>query len=67
MNKEDELHMAIRDNNEDKIKCLICKENVDINCTYYGMTPLLVAISKGEWYSKLIDFHIYLISMRLTR
>ena len=48
MNKEDELHMAIRDNNEDKIKCLICKENIDINCTYYGMTPLLVAISKGE-------------------
>ena len=67
MDKEDELHMAIRDNNEDKVKSLICKENVDINCTYYGMTPLLVAISKGEWYSKLNDFHIDLISMRLTQ
>ena len=48
MDKEDELHMAIRENNEDKVKSLICKEGVDINCTYYGMTPLLVAISKGE-------------------
>ena len=48
MDKEDELHMAIRGNNEEKVRSLICKEDVDINCTYYGMTPLLVAISKGE-------------------
>ena len=46
--KEEQLHMAIRNGDRNRVEELLNKDHVDINCVYYGMTPLLVAISKSK-------------------
>ena len=45
--KEEKLHVKIRENNQEEVK-LFLNEGVNVNCIYYGMTPLLVAVGKGK-------------------
>lgn len=48
MTLEEKLHVALRENNRHAIEELVLKSGVSVNCLYYGMTPLLVAIAKGK-------------------
>ncbi len=43
----EKLHIAIRENDLNKVSDMQ-SSGVDINGIYYGMTPLLVAISTGK-------------------
>lgn len=45
-NDEQQLHLAVRNRDKEKIERLITS-GVDINCMFYGWTPLQLAIQKG--------------------
>lgn len=55
MTKEQQLHKNIRENNKEDAEKLL-NRGTSINCVYYGMTPLLVAISQGKNYEIM---HLY--------
>ncbi|KAL3880955.1 hypothetical protein ACJMK2_033157 [Sinanodonta woodiana] len=55
MNSQQQLHLAVRENDTAKIEELL-KSGVDINCLFYGWTPLQVAINQG-----LEDLAVYLM------
>src|SRR6218665_227173 len=41
------LHAAVRRNDFDSVQTLTENDGVDIDCVYYGSTPLLLAIQQG--------------------
>ncbi|WAQ97907.1 Y045-like protein [Mya arenaria] len=47
MNKEQQLHLAVKDNDVSTVESLLIA-GVDINCLFYGWTPLQYAISLGN-------------------
>lgn len=55
---EQHLHLSVRENDKEKLGELL-GAGVDINCLFYGWTPLQVAIQEGihikksKTYSKL--------------
>lgn len=44
---EQHLHLSIRENDQEKLQELL-DAGVDINCVFYGWTPLQVAIQQSE-------------------
>jgi hypothetical protein len=57
MSPEQRLHKALRENNRIQVEDLLIEEKVNINGLYYGMTPLLVAVSKGNKVSSISLIH----------
>jgi ankyrin repeat protein len=47
MNPEQQLHLAVKEKDIKKIEELL-KTGVDINCLFYGWTPLQYAVSQGN-------------------
>lgn len=47
MDPEQQLHQAVKEKNSSKVEKLL-NEGVDINCLFYGWTPLQYSISLGE-------------------
>jgi len=54
MNKEQKLHKAVKDNDVATLETLL-KEGVDVNCLFYGWTPLQYAISLGNMAFTFMD------------
>ena len=63
-NLEESFHASVRENNRSAIEVLL-KKGVNINCFYYGMTALHVAITKGMVvvFVFLCFFHFYQFSV----
>lgn len=47
-NFEQQLHLAVRNGDREKIEKLLDK-GVDVNCLFYGWTPLQLALQKGRF------------------
>ena len=47
MKPDQELHLAVQENDERKVEKLL-DSGVDINCLFYAWTPLQHAINLGE-------------------
>ncbi|ELT96548.1 hypothetical protein CAPTEDRAFT_203771 [Capitella teleta] len=47
MSPEQCLHKALRQNDRNAVREILNEAKVNINGLYYGMTPLMVAVSKG--------------------
>lgn len=42
------LHDAVRKNDLDSVRRLVEVHGTDIDCVYYGTTPLLLAVQQGQ-------------------
>lgn len=60
MSPEQQLHLAVKENNQSKIEKLL-NDGVDINCLFYGWSPLQYAISLGKCLSVYQEFKIFKI------
>jgi len=47
MNTIELLHHAVRSNDRDAL-CKLYSKGADLNCVYYGTTPLISAIENGK-------------------
>jgi len=56
LSSEQQLHLAVKENETSRIETLL-NGGVDINCLFYGWSPLQYAISLGKYIVQPVNKH----------